>query len=93
MQADCGGKAGNGAVQGAVEAVMGHSAVVKSGKGPCAGCLELGTRGSKIGKHWFERLGTSSSSNGEPVVLRLGRVGSNVWEPAVSLLLRPICTA
>jgi len=33
--------------------------------------LELGTRGSKIVKHWFERGGTSSSSNAEPVVLIL----------------------
>jgi hypothetical protein len=45
--------------------------------------LELGTCGSKIGKHWFERWGTSSSSNGEPAFMRLGRFGSKVWEPAV----------
>ena len=47
---------------------------------------ELGSRGSKIVKHWFERGGTSSSSNAEPVVLILGRIGSIVWEPAVPLL-------
>ena len=55
--------------------------------------LELGTRGSKIVKHWFERGGTSSSSNAEPVVLILGRIGSIVWEPAVPLLPQHIRTA
>jgi hypothetical protein len=45
--------------------------------------LELGPLGSKIGKHWVERLGVSSSSNWEPVVPTLGRIGYNVWEPLV----------
>ena len=49
--------------------------------------LELGTRGSKIGKHRLERLRSSSALNGKPVVPRLGRIGSNGWEPAVSFAI------
>ena len=45
--------------------------------------LELGTRGSKIGKHWLQLLrAIVSCSSQEPVVPRFGRIGSNVWEPA-----------
>ena len=44
--------------------------------------LEPGTRGSKIGKDWFERLGTSTSSNREPVVPRLGSIGYNFCGPS-----------
>ena len=44
--------------------------------------LEPGTRGSKIRKDWFERLGTSTSSNREPVVPRLGSIGYNFCGPS-----------
>ena len=63
--------------------------------------LELGTRGSTVGKHWFECLGNSSSSNcgdnfcGAPSVARagkkdsfqrLGTARSSNWEPVVPRL-------